>query len=151
MPQSNFRRKTGIYLAGHRREFKVLAHTGCALCLIRGGLALFGRVHANDRTFIFLIVGFLFLYYCAGEAAAVPFGTPSVKNDPDWLKVPGWFRRAFQPVLIMCLAITAPVGFLHQFTGWPSGAVYHVLVVTGGSIIRLCCTRSPRCSSPAAH
>ncbi len=73
----------GVYLALHRRELRVSAQAGCALCLIRGCLALFRLDQPNDRTLNFLVVGFLALYYCAGEAAAFPFGGgPFVKMTP---------------------------------------------------------------------
>ncbi len=73
-----------------------------------------------------MVIGFLALYYCAGEAA-----DPLSKND--WLNVPAWVRRAFKPAIMVCYAVAASVGLLNIFTAWPSGAVYHVLVVTAGS------------------
>ncbi len=38
-------------------------------------------------------------------------------------------------MLVTCLAGEAAVAFLHLFTGWPSGGVYHILVVAGGSAV----------------
>jgi hypothetical protein len=118
--------RLGQFLARHRRELKVLAQTGCVLCLVRMATALFKLDRPNDRTYIFLVVGFFALYYCARAAA-----DPLAKDK--CLRVPTWVRRGFQPALMTCWAAVAAASLLNIFTGRPSGAAYHVLVVGGGS------------------
>jgi hypothetical protein len=93
---------------------------------VRLAAALFKLDGPNDRTFAFLLVGFFALYYCAGAAA-----DPLTKDE--WLKVPTWVRRGFQPALMICWAVVAAASLLNIFTGRPSGASYHVLVVGSGS------------------
>jgi hypothetical protein len=118
----------GRFLALHRRELKVLAQIGCALCVVRGGLALFRLDRPNDKTYVFLVLGFFALYYCARAAAS-----PLVKDDRDWVKVPIWTRRAFWPALTVCWAAIVTVGLPHMFIGWPSAATYHLVAYTAGS------------------
>lgn len=71
--------------------------------------------------------GWLFRFVLLRGAAADPLA------KDEWLKVPTWVRRGFQPALMICWAVVAAASLLNIFTGRPSGASYHVLVVGSGS------------------
>lgn len=118
-----------LFLARHRRELKVLAQVGSGLCVIRGGLALLRWNVGDDRVLFFpLLIGFLALQYCAGKAA-----DPLVSRDRVWLHPRVWIRGAFSAAFLTCALALGAVSILHVLTGRPSGAVYHVAVVTSSS------------------
>ena len=81
------------FLVIHRRQLKVIAQVGLALSAIRLGSACFGIGWPGrwaDWPLLLFLIGILFV----GRRVA----SPNVRDNSDWMRVPGWIRDSLPRV-----------------------------------------------------
>ena len=107
-PTSNFTR----FLVSHRYQLKVLSQTGTVLSLI-AFIATYFDYELTKRAWLPLLIGALVLNSFTRRVA-----NPEIADNRDWMRVPGWIRRAMTGIeKALKVAWILPVGlvFVNQW------------------------------------
>lgn len=126
-PTSSFTR----FLVSHRYQLKVLSQTGATLSFVAFIAACFGRELTN-RAWLPLLIGALVLNSFAKKVV-----NPAIADNRDWMRVPGWTRKALTQIekplkaasIVLIGAILVNESLLHSLLSGSSAYRFTVLLV----------------------